>query len=180
MRTLEPIPSAASAAAEKLVAIEKKSTVPSSAVNRIAVGSQPAALTTTTVRSAGGAPAARTASRAASGSRRSAVDADVAEAERRDALDRVRVDVHGDHGPALHRVARGGQRQLAGVPGAEHAHRAVARRQGAGLRGGRADVVDLERRRQRQVVGHRRPRRPVEHVCGARDLDLRGGGIEAR
>jgi hypothetical protein len=72
MRTFEAIPSAVSAAVEKLVAIEKNRTVPESAVARIAVGSQPLALTTTTVRSACETCAERRSARAASGSRRSA------------------------------------------------------------------------------------------------------------
>ena len=89
-------------------------------------------MTTTTVRSAGGAPGG--AQRLERGERVAQVggDADVAEPERRDALDRVRVDVDRDHRSALHRIAGGGERQLAGVPGAEHAD--GARRAGARAR----------------------------------------------
>ena len=149
MRTFEPIPSAASAAAEKLVAIEKKSTVPPSAVSRIAVGSQPVALTTTTVRSAGGAPA-----RAHRVERRERVaqvgaDADVAEAQGGDPIDGLGVDVDGDQRPALRRLACRRERQLAGVAGPQDTHRVAGPRQLTGLRCGGADVVDLERGRRR-------------------------------
>ena len=46
------------------------------------------------------------------------------------------------------------------------------------VRAGGADVVELERGRQRQVVGHRPPRRAVEDVGGAGHLDLRRVGVE--
>ena len=71
---------------------------PSSAVSSIAVGSQPVALTTTTVRSAGGAPAARDRLDRRERVAQVGGDADVAEPERRDPLDRLGVDVDRDQG----------------------------------------------------------------------------------
>ena len=105
--------------------------------------------------------------------------ADVAEPELGDPLDRLRVDVDGDERRRPPRVAGRGQRQLAGVPGAEHADGARRRREVARLRAGGADVVDLERVAERQVVGHRRPAGALEDVRGPVDLDLGGVGIEA-
>ena len=69
------MPSPASDADENEVDMAKKSAVPPSAVSRIAAGSQRVALTTLIVRSASGTPAARAASSAATGSRRSALTA---------------------------------------------------------------------------------------------------------
>ena len=66
-------------------------------------------------------------------------------AEPGDQLDRLRVDVDGDHGAAVHRLARRRHRQLAGVAGAEDADRARLRGEIAGVGGGGVDVVDLER-----------------------------------
>ena len=166
------MPSAVSAAVEKLVAIEKNRTVPESAVGRIAVGSQPLALTTTTVRSAGGAPAASQGLERGERVAQVGRDADVAQPELADPGDRRLVDVDRDDGAAVHRVARGRQRELAGVAGAEHADRAGVGRQLARQRAGAVDVVELEHGLERQVVGHRAPGRAVAHVGGAGDLDL--------
>jgi hypothetical protein len=118
---LEPIPSAASGR-EKLVAIEKEEHGAPSAVNRIAVGSQPAALTTTTAEVGGRRP----------GGAHRVKGGEVAQVGRhsrtvrpraRDALDRIRVDVHGDHVPAP--ASRAAASANPSHAGAQHAHRAA-------------------------------------------------------
>ena len=132
-------------------------------MSTIAVGSQPVALTTTTVRSAGPRPGRGDRLEGAERVAEVGDDADVAEPERGDPVDRRGVDVDGDERAAGRRVAGGGERELAGVARPEDADGpAVCRREVAGVRAGAVDVVELDRRSTRDVVGQRPPGRARE------------------
>ena len=121
---------------------------PPSAVRRIAAGSQPLALTTTTVRSAGRCARRPNGFEGAERIAQIGCDPDVAEPEPRRPVDFAGVGVNG-HDCAPAGVAGGGERQFAGMPGAQCVHGAAPGRQRPGLGCGRADVVD----RERGVVG---------------------------
>ena len=91
------------------------------------------------------------------------------------------VDVDARPGsPPSDLVARRGERQLAGVAGAEHAHgAAVAGHQLADLRGGGADVEELERRLSAAGRRAAAPRARARRRTRSRvDLDLGRVGVE--
>ena len=120
MVTSAASPSAPSAAALNEVAIEKKMTVPPSAVARIAPPSQPGTSTHTMVRSAG-PPAAATASRSATGSRASQTTHLVGETGGLEEVGLRLVGYDGDGAPGAGATSRG-QAERPGLAGAADDH----------------------------------------------------------
>ena len=181
MVTSAASPSAPRAAAENDVAIEKKMTVPPSAVARIAPCSQPGTSTQTTVTSAGAAEGLLDGGRerdrvAGVGEGDGVGEADLAQ-QRRLVLDRHHTDGAGSGPPG------GGQRHrpaLAGAaddgdPGAGR----VAADHALGERGRPADVHHGHRQRAGQVVGQAGGDRAAEQDRVPRGRHLLGLPVPA-
>ncbi len=140
---------------------------------RIAAGSHPVALTTRMVRSAGGAPAARTSASAASGSRRSVATPMSARPRPTTRCDGGLVDVDDRKRRSRRGVPGRGKRELAGVASAEHADAPPGRQKVARLRCGGANVKRLERVRKWQVARQLGPGSTRADVGSAANSDLR-------